>query len=78
MSIGVGLIRIAFPESKQFRDRKAAGHKSVTAGVFWGEVRVMLAKEWRLCIYTIILMTVCEITGNGNLLMRMGTDNIFV
>ncbi|KAM0706758.1 hypothetical protein Q7P35_006088 [Cladosporium inversicolor] len=57
LSIGVGLVRIAFPESKQFRDRKAAGNKSVTAGVFWGEVRVMLAKEWRLCIYTIILMT---------------------
>jgi len=57
LSIGVGLLRIAFPESKQFRDRKAAGHKSVTAGVFWGEVRVMLAQEWKLCIYTIFLMT---------------------
>lgn len=54
------MIRIAFPESKQFRDRKAAGHKSVTAGVFWNEVKVMLAKEWRLCIYTIFLMTVSE------------------
>jgi len=64
LSIGVGLVRIAFPESKQFRDRKAAGHKSVSAGVFWGEVRVMLAKEWRLCIYTIILMTVSGTRGN--------------
>jgi hypothetical protein len=71
----VGLVRIAFPESKQFRDRKAAGHKSVTAGVFWGEVRVMLAKEWRLCIYTIILMTVCETKANAAVLARMRTDH---
>ena len=52
--------------------------KSVTAGVFWGEVRVMLAKEWRLCIYTIILMTVCGTKGNDTLLVRMRTDNIIV
>ncbi|KAM0694655.1 hypothetical protein Q7P36_005011 [Cladosporium allicinum] len=57
LSIGVGLLRIAFPESKQFRDRKAEGHKTVTAGVFWGEVRVMIGQEWRLCVYAIILMT---------------------
>jgi hypothetical protein len=58
LSIGVGLLRIGFPESKQFRDRKAEGHKTVTAGVFWGEVRVMIGQEWRLCVYAIILMTV--------------------
>jgi sugar phosphate permease len=57
LSIGVGLLRIGFPESKQFRDRKAAGHKSVSAGIFWSEVKSMLAQEWRLCVYTIILMT---------------------
>jgi MFS family permease len=51
------LLRIGFPESKQFRDRKAAGHKSVSAGIFWSEVKSMLAQEWRLCVYTIILMT---------------------
>ena len=57
LSIGVGLVRIAFPESQQFRERKAAGHKSVPASVFWAETRSMLAKEWKLCIYCIILMT---------------------
>jgi hypothetical protein len=69
LSIGVGLLRIAFPESKQFRDRKAAGHKSVTAGVFWGEVRLMIAQEWKLCIYTIILMTVSPQAGHPNTTM---------
>lgn len=78
MSIGVGLVRIAFPESKQFRDRKAAGNKSVTAGVFWGEVRVMLAKEWRLCIYTIILMTVSGTKATAALLVCMRTDHTIV
>ncbi|KAF2725125.1 MFS general substrate transporter [Polychaeton citri CBS 116435] len=57
LSIGVGLIRIAFPESKQFREMKASGHKSVTPGVFWRETRKMLASEWRMCVYCIILMT---------------------
>ncbi|CAK1360095.1 Carboxylic acid transporter protein [Cercospora beticola] len=57
LSIGVGLIRVAFPESKQFRERKAAGHKGASAGVFWAETKTMLAKEWKMCIYCIILMT---------------------
>lgn len=57
MSIGVGLIRIAFPESKQFRERKAAGQKGAAPGVFWKETKEMLKKEWRMCIYCIILMT---------------------
>lgn len=57
MSIAVGLIRVAFPESKQFRERKAAGHKGAAPGVFWAETKRMLAKEWKMCIYCIILMT---------------------
>lgn len=57
LSIGVGLIRIAFPESKQFRERKAAGQKGAAPGVFWQETKDMLKKEWRMCIYCIILMT---------------------
>ncbi|KAK3066653.1 hypothetical protein LTR53_016916, partial [Teratosphaeriaceae sp. CCFEE 6253] len=57
LSIAVGLIRIAFPESKQFRERKLEGHKSVTPAIFWLETKSMLAKEWRMCIYCIILMT---------------------
>lgn len=57
LSIGVGFIRIAFPESKQFRERKAEGHKSVTPSEFWRETKTMLAKEWKMCVYCIILMT---------------------
>lgn len=57
MSIGVGLIRIVFPESKQFRERKAMGHKGAAPGVFWAEIKQMLAREWRMCVYCIVLMT---------------------
>lgn len=57
LSIGVGLIRILFPESQQFRQRKEEGHKSVSPSVFWNETKMMLAKEWKMCIYCIILMT---------------------
>lgn len=57
ISILVGIIRIFFPESKQFQERKALGHKSASAAVFWRETKDMLAKEWRMCVYCIILMT---------------------
>lgn len=57
ISIGVGLLRILFPESKQFIEAKKAGKKTANAAEFWKETRVMLAKEWRMCIYCIILMT---------------------
>lgn len=57
LSIGVGLIRICFPESKQFRERKEKGQKGAAPGVFWSETKAMLAQEWRICIYCIILMT---------------------
>lgn len=50
LSIGVGLLRIVFPESKQFRERKAAGHKGAAPGVFWAETKQMLAKEWKMCM----------------------------
>lgn len=29
----------------------------MSAGEFWKETQVMLAKEWKMCIYCIILMT---------------------
>lgn len=29
----------------------------MTAGEFWRETIAMLGKEWRMCIYCIILMT---------------------
>ncbi|KAF2010576.1 MFS general substrate transporter [Aaosphaeria arxii CBS 175.79] len=57
ISIAVGLIRICFPESKQFIEAKKAGKESKAPGVFWRETRHMLAQEWRMCIYCIILMT---------------------
>lgn len=57
LSIGVGLIRMAFPESQQFIEARKAGHKSGGASHFWKETKVMLGQEWKMCIYCIILMT---------------------
>lgn len=57
MSIGVGLIRILFPESQQFLEAKKAGKRTMTAAEFSKETRTMLAKQWKLCIYCVILMT---------------------
>ncbi|PHH78191.1 hypothetical protein CDD82_3176 [Ophiocordyceps australis] len=57
ISILVGLVRICFPESQQFIQAKQQGRESKSAGVFWRETRKMLANEWRMCIYCIILMT---------------------
>jgi len=55
-SIAVGIVRIFFPESKQFIEAKKAGHKKAP-GLFWAETKVMLHKEWRMCVYCIFLMT---------------------
>ncbi|KAJ4299995.1 hypothetical protein N0V90_005243 [Kalmusia sp. IMI 367209] len=57
LSIGVGLIRILFPESKQFTEARKAGKRAQAPGVFWAETRKMLRQEWKMCIYCIILMT---------------------
>ncbi|KAH6667893.1 putative carboxylic acid transporter protein like protein, partial [Halenospora varia] len=56
-SILIGLIRICFPESKQFLEAKKAGHKNISAGDFWRDTKAMVAKEWKMCVYCIILMT---------------------
>ena len=56
-SIGVGLIRMLFPESHQFTEAKKAGHKNTSPGAFWAETKTMLAKEWKIAVYCIILMT---------------------
>lgn len=53
LSIGVGLIRVGFPESQQFRERKAAGHKGASPGVFWKETKQMLAREWKMCMLVV-------------------------
>lgn len=56
-SIVVGLVRLLFPESRQFVEAKKAGVKNTSPGAFWQETKVMLQKEWKMCIYCIILMT---------------------
>ncbi|KAI1088642.1 carboxylic acid transport protein [Rostrohypoxylon terebratum] len=56
LSISAGLLRCCFSESEQFRAAKAAG-RHISAEDFWAETRSMLAKEWRMCVYCIILMT---------------------
>ncbi|THY97820.1 carboxylic acid transport protein [Aureobasidium pullulans] len=56
LSIGVGLIRCCFPESKQFLENKKNGHKKAP-GAFWQETKLMLAQQWKMCVYCIILMT---------------------
>lgn len=57
LSIGVGLVRCLFPESKQFLEARAAGKGKVSASAFWKETKTMLAQEWKMCVYCIILMT---------------------
>ncbi|PHH87065.1 hypothetical protein CDD83_9350 [Cordyceps sp. RAO-2017] len=64
ISIGVGLVRVLFPESPQFlearrrrRERGGAGAEAASAGAFWRETRHMLAREWRMCVYCVVLMT---------------------
>lgn len=57
LSIGVGLLRCCFPESQQFINAKNLGKKARAPSVFWAETRNMITKEWKLCIYAIILMT---------------------
>lgn len=59
-SIGIGLIRICFPESKQFLEAKKNGHKAVTVGAFMRETKTMLGKEWKMIVYCVILMTWCK------------------
>jgi len=57
LSIAIGLIRICFPESQQFLEAKKAGKKAKAPGAFWLETKKMLAQEWKMCVYCIILMT---------------------
>jgi hypothetical protein len=57
LSIGVGLIRMCFPESQQFIEARKAGKTGGHASHFWQETKVMLGQEWKMCIYCIILMT---------------------
>ena len=57
-SILVGLVRICFPESKQFIEAKKLGKQQNKApGAFWAETKIMLKAEWRMVVYCIFLMT---------------------
>ena len=73
VSIGVGFIRMLFPESKQFIEAKKAGHKAKAPGLFWAETKKMLRQEWRMCIYCIILMT--WVSNLGNTSANSDTDD---
>ena len=42
LSFAAGFARMCFPESRQFIEAKAAGHKRVSAGAFWKETKVSL------------------------------------
>ena len=57
VSIGIGLIRALFPDSPQFELARKEGRNKANPGAFWRETKSMLAKEWKMCIYAIILMT---------------------
>lgn len=61
ISILVGLIRMCFPESKQFIEARKAGKKATSPGAFWKETKAMVRQEWRMVIYCIILMTCKEL-----------------
>lgn len=54
----MGTVRIFFPESRQFLEAKARGHKQgASPREFWRATVAMLTQEWRMCIYCIVLMT---------------------
>lgn len=62
ISIFVGFVRICFPESKQFIEKKEAQKAAGLAGtaapsMFWKETKIMLKEQWKMVVYCIILMT---------------------
>jgi len=57
ISIGVGLLRVLFPESEQFELARKAGHNKTPTRAFVTEVKLIMRKEWRMAIYCIVLMT---------------------
>ena len=56
LSFAAGILRCFFPESEQFLENKKNGHK-ISAADFWAETKSMMAKEWKMVVYCIILMT---------------------
>lgn len=57
ISILVGVVRCFFPESQQFIEARKAGKNSANPSAFWKETKTMLAQEWKMCLYCIVLMT---------------------
>jgi MFS family permease len=57
LSIGVGILRCFFPESAQFLEAQERKKQGVVGPSFWKETKVMLAQQWKMCVYCIILMT---------------------
>lgn len=77
LSIGVGIIRCFFPESKQFIEKKALSEKSAHApSAFWKETKMMLKEQWKMCIYCIILMTWFNCKTHDVLLYLCGSVRI--
>lgn len=74
ISIAVGLIRICFPESRQFLEAKEKGKTGKAQSVFWQETRHMLKQEWRMCVYCVILMT--WVSFSHTVLMRTALTSI--
>ncbi|KAK5081758.1 hypothetical protein LTR05_007895 [Lithohypha guttulata] len=80
LSIGVGFIRAAFPESKQFiearRHKKEHPelHKNAGAGAFWGDCKKMIVKEWHS--YTTFVLVEKELNNaqasRASILMKTG------
>lgn len=56
MSFAVGFLRLIFPESKQFIEARKENKGQGTAA-FRKNFLTMLKKEWRICIYAIIIMS---------------------
>lgn len=57
LSIGCGFVRMAFPESRQFIEKKKLNEAGIAPSAFWRESKMMLRTQWKMCIYCIILMT---------------------
>ncbi|KAL3958128.1 hypothetical protein ACCO45_008706 [Purpureocillium lilacinum] len=57
ISIGVGILRMFFPESRQFIEAHRAASNRTSGGAFWRQTKRMLVQEWRICVYCTFLMT---------------------
>lgn len=61
MSIGVGLLRLCFPESQQFIEAKRDGKKGAGTQAFLAQAGTCVKKEWKRIVYAVILMVSIKI-----------------